>query len=85
MSRGNLTASHLDLRALYGPPPVATIAEQLPAVGRHLAEALEGLAGDPTLSRAGAVLLQVNGAAQLVRRLQEAIQRQGSAPDGEAP
>jgi hypothetical protein len=68
--------------SLYAPTPAA-IAQELPAVGRNVAEALQGLSDDPSHARAGLVAMQLHGAIGLVRKLQEAIQRQGDADDGQ--
>lgn len=76
------TAAHAYAVAALSAPRAGEIAKQLPAVGRGLADALEGLANDPSASRAGLVLIQLSGALRFIEALREALAREG---DGRGP
>ena len=59
-------------------PTAHSIVEQLPAIGANLDASLKSLARDPSHARAGLAALQLNGALGLLRKLQEAIQREAA-------
>lgn len=61
--------------AVYA-PTARELGQQLPIIGRSLAESLAALGSDPTASRAGLALIQIKGASTYVRKLREALQRE---------